>query len=247
MLKKIGRSGKIFLLGILLGVFSCIFMRSYLRPIAEAAQSFLEAKASALPANQALLSLVILLNNLLVVILASIGSLALILFVIWGRKNIDLWQKMDESRFSKFSDRYIWRIVKRFKPRFTQIKKKINRDIFIIAYGLPTLVIIINGWFFGFLFANEFLDQQLAGIIVFLKWVAPHGIIEIPAILASAALGYSFADSLLKPLYQEKTNEVRNKVRKTIKSKRTFKILLILIALLSIAALIEVFLTPQIV
>lgn len=247
MLKNIGCSGKIFLLGILLGISFCILTRLYLEPIAESTQGFLEAKAGALPTNQALLSLVIFLNNTLIVVLASIGSLALILFVTWGRKNVSLWQKMDESRFSGFLDRYIWGLIKRFKSGFTQIKKKINRDIFVIAYGLPTLVIIINGWFFGFLFASEFLNQQLTGIIVFLKWIAPHGIIEIPAILTSVALGYSFADSLLESLYREETEEVRNKAKKNIKSKRTFRILLTLIILLAIAALIEVFLTPQIV
>ncbi|KXB06070.1 hypothetical protein AKJ53_01390 [candidate division MSBL1 archaeon SCGC-AAA382F02] len=246
MLKNIARAGKIFLFGILLGTFFCILSEAYFKSAEEATRGFLEAKVSALPSSPALLSLAIFLNNLLVVILASVGSICLILFITWGRKNISLWQKMDESRFSRVLDRYVWRFTKYIKPKFAQIKSKINRDIFIIGYGLPTLVMIVNGWFFGFLFTNEFLEQNLAGIVQFLRWIAPHGIIEIPVILASAGLGYSFIDDLLDSLYQDKTKEVRKKARLKLHSKRTAKALVILTVLLSIAALIEVFLTPQI-
>lgn len=245
MLQNIGRIGKIFLLGILLGIFFSIIMGIWFEGGSEATMGFLESKAEGLPTNPELLSLVIFLNNTLVALLASIGPMALILLITWGRENISLWQKLDESNYSRFLDKHVWSFVERFKPNFRKIEGKIDRNIFVLAYGMPALVIVINGWFFGFLFGYEFLEQQITGIFGFLKWIAPHGIIEIPAILASGALGYSLSDNLMKFLYHGETQEAREKARNQITSNRTIKILSLLILLLAFAALIEVFLTPQ--
>lgn len=246
MLKNLGLAGKIFLIGILLGGLFSILMGLYFEAGSEITQNFLEAKAGVLPGEPVLLSLTIFLNNLLIVFLASVGPMALVLFIGWSKENISWLERFEGSKYGRVLDRKIWKLINKLKPSFERIKGEVNKDIYIIAYGLPALVLIINGWFFGFILANEFIERHMAGVFEFFKWVAPHGIIEIPAIVASAALGYSFADELSGPLRQEKTKKARRKAKTQIKSNSTVRKLFLIALLLALGAIIEVFLTPKI-
>lgn len=245
MLREFSRAGKVFLLGALFGALIRIFSKLYFGSVARAAEGFLEAKAQVFPTNQILLFLTIFLNNTVVILLASVGPMLLVILLFWGRRNISLWGKLNKSKVGGWLDSFVWGIVEFFKPGFSKIKEKVNRDVFVVIYGLPSLVMIVNGWFIGFLFTRSFLNGQLGSVLDFLKWVAPHGVIEIPTIVASAGLGYSLGDSLIPSLYHGRVDEVKVRSRKNIERNGTLKVLFLLVVLLLISAFVEVYLTPR--
>lgn len=247
MFRDFGRAAKVFLLGILFGVLFSIFSKLFFESGIAAAQAVIEARFEVMPVNRVLLTLAIFLNNLLVVAVASMGSVGIVLLFLWGRKELSLWKKLDDSRFSRILDRYIWRVVGRFKPAFNHIENDTNRDIFVLVYGLPALVMIVNGWILGFFFADAALEASLDGTITFLKLVLPHGIIEFPAIVASAAMGFSLADDLLPFIRRDNTQETKEKAVEIIGSADRLQVLLVLLGLLAIAAYFEVYLTPRLV
>lgn len=246
MYRNIRRVSKIFLLGILFGVLASVFSKflsSGGRPIL---QEGLKVNIVVLPVDPVLLWAVILLNNLVVALMSSIGPTVLILIILWGRKKISLWQKINESRFGKLLDRTVWKLVSFLKPKFSDIEKSIHKDIFIVSYGLPTFTMLINGGFLGFLLMKGFLTYQLSGFLELMKWIAPHGVIEIPAILASAALGFTIADNILDSLLEGETSKIREEIIAEVENAGAIKHLSILISLIVVAAGIEAFLTPKI-
>lgn len=246
MFKNFLRAGKIFLIGILFGILFCIIANFSFESAAHVTRGFLETKASAFPSDAGLLSLAMFLNNSLVAVLASVGPAGLILLVLWGRRESDLWKKMDDSSLGEWLDRHVWSLSRRLKPEFRRIEGKLNRDVFVIAYGLPALVLIVNGLFFGFLLVDDYLEYGLSGVWGFLKWTAPHGIIEIPAIIGSASLGLSLADGLLGHLYRGETQRARERAKEQVRSRDTVLKLFSLLGLLALAAFVEAFLTARI-
>lgn len=143
-----------------------------------------------------------------------------------------MWKELNKSKIGRWLDRLVWSVVGFLKPGFSDIQGRVGRDIFVVVYGLPSVVMVVNGAFIGFLFTRSFLVGHLAGIFNFLKWVVPHGIIEVPTIITSAALGYSLGDSLLPFLYQGEVDGVKLKSRKNIKQDKTLKMVFLLIVLL---------------
>ncbi len=245
MFGNIERVGKIFLVGFLLGALFLIVSNLFFGLAAKTAYTFLEARIGFFPAKPLLLFLAIFLNNLVVVLFASVGGIGLVFLLIWGRKKFSLWNKLNDSKLGEFIDRFVWWVTDFFKPELEEIDEKINRDIFIVSYGLPSLVMLVNGWFLGFVFAREALTDQLAGIFNLLKWIAPHGILEIPTLLAAASVGLTLADRVWKPLHQEKFLEVKKTMREEIRKKTLLRALMVIIILLLMSAFIEVYITPK--
>jgi hypothetical protein len=80
---------------------------------------------------------------------------------------------------------------------------------YMLPYTIPFMIMIVNGLLMGILLAFFFFNGFLTGyelfgvkgiliginynLIYFFISIVPHGIIEIPAILLAAALGYRFA------------------------------------------------------
>ncbi len=246
MFENIYRTGKIFLIGFLFGALFLIISEIFFGLAAETAYAFLEARVGFFPAKPLLLFLTIFLNNLVVILIASMGAVGLVFFLMWGRRNFSWWNKLNDSRLGDLIDGFVWRITRYFKPELEKIDEKINKDIFIVIYGLPTLVMIVNGWFLGFVFAREALANKFVGVLTLLKWIAPHGILEIPILLASASVGFTLADKILKPLSKDGIQEVKKTARKEIRNKALLRALIIIITVLVMAAYIEVYITPRI-
>lgn len=244
MLERLPRVGRLFLLGILLGAMLCIWFKIFLGPAHGAILGYLSTRAEMMPSNPPLFALAIFLNNSLVVLLASVAPTGGLLFILWGRRRISLWKRIDQSRISDFLDKYVWGFVERLRPDFERVKGRHCRDSFVIAYGLPVLVLVLNGGVIGYLFALYSLEFSLPGAWLFIKWVAPHGVIEVPVILMAAAMGYSLADGLLDPLYRGNPDDLKEKAKGQVKGNRTIIYLCVLLSFLAIAAFVEVYLTP---
>lgn len=109
-----------------------------------------------------------------------------------------------------------------------------------IIFGiLPFLSLIGNGAFLG-VFAYFFIKENFS-LAVFLAGTLPHGIIEIPAFLFSAAAGLWLGMAVFRRIiFMER--KFRSKVKGAIKFY-----FFIILPLLFIAALIEAFITPKII
>lgn len=101
-----------------------------------------------------------------------------------------------------------------------------------VILGLaPLLVTALNFGIFGFLFgASIFLHQGSSGLVIFLITVLPHGVVEIPALLLAAAMGARLGFSLWNREF-------------IVVLKESVYFLPVLAVLIFVAAMIEVFVT----
>ena len=109
--------------------------------------------------------------------------------------------------------------------------------LFGIAFALPTLLFItVNGYLIGSLTSTMGAEMGMTNVILSLL---PHGIIEIPAFLFTCALGISLGLESFRSLLFHQGN-VKGQVLFGL--KLYFRILLPAFLL---AAVIEVFVSPQ--
>ncbi|MFC1845899.1 stage II sporulation protein M [Chloroflexota bacterium] len=105
-----------------------------------------------------------------------------------------------------------------------------------IIVGLPSLVFIgFNGFTIGVLVSAL---QAEIGFIPIIASLAPHGIIEIPALILSTSLGFVVGMEVIKFIARK-----RSQVKATLKQSLILYARWILPGLI-VAAIIEVFITP---
>lgn len=108
-----------------------------------------------------------------------------------------------------------------------------------IGFGLVPLVFLTyNGFLIGIV---VLITERIEGSLYVLAAIVPHGIIELPMILISAAIGIRLGHDLWNTLLGQKAD-----IKKDFKKGTLFYIHWIL-PLLFIAAAVETFLTPLIV
>ncbi len=101
---------------------------------------------------------------------------------------------------------------------------------------LPLLIVVTNGFMLGVVSYNVI---QKAGPLYLLAGILPHGIIELPVVLISIALGFRLGYLVALSVLGEKADLVKE-------TKIAVHILLLrLMPLLFLAASIETFITPQ--
>ncbi len=101
---------------------------------------------------------------------------------------------------------------------------------------VPILALTVNGWVLAFISAivirEESLGYLLAGVI-------PHGIFELPAFILGEAAALSFGTMAIIALFKK---ERRNLLLPNLKQNSRY--LVIALALLLPAAIIETYITP---
>ena len=147
---------------------------------------------------------------------------------------------------------------------------------YILPYTVPLLILIVNGMLMGILLAFFTFNGAVTGfelfgdkgivlgllynVVYFFISIIPHGIIEIPAILVAAAVGYHFAyiqahdvikcdfftgdgtESLLKD-----TGYIFETTKEYLLSSYTWKMMVLIVLTLLLAAYIETYVTLGIV
>ncbi len=104
-----------------------------------------------------------------------------------------------------------------------------------VAFGLPTAVdMLLNGFIVGALYG-------VSDPLGFLALVAPHGVIELPAIFIAGGLGFHVAYATLGVFTGRNSGDDLAAV-----FRRTYRVLLGLAVILVVAAFVEAFLTPPI-
>ena len=118
-----------------------------------------------------------------------------------------------------------------------------NASVLLLSFVLspifclvPILALTVNGWVLAFVSSmviqEESLGYLLAGLL-------PHGIFELPAFILGEAAALSFGTMAIVALFSK---EGRNLLLPNL--KRNLRYLMIALALLLPAAIIETFVTP---
>lgn len=102
--------------------------------------------------------------------------------------------------------------------------------------GLFSLTfLLMNGFVVGVFLYLYYLQGMLP---VFILGIVPHGIVEIPAMLISAAIGFRIGVAVIRKIFRQKeslTYELAEGIKFTV---------LFIIPALALAALIETYITP---
>lgn len=147
----------------------------------------------------------------------------------------------------------IEQILEEIKKELGPLGDATSFELFLIIFEqnvFALLLAIISGIFFGIIpCLSVFTNGLVLGIIAFevlrefsweilLAGILPHGIIEIPVLIVSAAIGMKLGISVLERVFKRKGS-----IKKEL--KKAFKFFFyILLPLLFLAALIESFITP---
>ena len=102
---------------------------------------------------------------------------------------------------------------------------------------LPVLSLIANGWLITFVSAAVMQEKSLGFV---LAGLLPHGIIELPAFILGQAAALSFGTAVILALFNKERRDLLPPL------KKNSRYLLIALALLLPAAIIETYVTPLI-
>ena len=106
---------------------------------------------------------------------------------------------------------------------------------------LSPLVLGYNGWVLG-IFGSYMISQGM--ILKYILGVAPHGVLEIPGLILAGASGLRFGVLLARKL-TGKIRGVEYSIGRPLES--SMKLLAVSAALLLVAALLEVYITPHLI
>ena len=129
---------------------------------------------------------------------------------------------------------------------FNNLKVNLYVVLFGIFLGIfPFLVLLVNGIAIGVIsdVFSRMIQAKSCLWIYFVASLLPHGIIEIPAFIISAAMGFRIGKQLILP--EIKTGKwKRFRSATEIFKKSMFSYVYIILLLVFAAALIETFVTP---
>ncbi len=118
-----------------------------------------------------------------------------------------------------------------------------NVSVLLLSFALspifclmPILALIFNGWFLAFISAIVIQEESLGFV---LAGLLPHGIFELPAFILGEAAALSFGVMVILALFNK---ERRNLLLPSL--KQNLRYLMMALALLVPAAIIEVYITP---
>ena len=101
---------------------------------------------------------------------------------------------------------------------------------------VPILALIINGWMIAFV-STLVIEEESLGFL--LAGLLPHGIFELPALILGQAAALSFGTMVILALFKK---ERRNLLLPSL--KQNLRYLVVALALLLPAAIIETYITP---
>ncbi len=101
---------------------------------------------------------------------------------------------------------------------------------------MPILALTVNGWLIAFISAIVIQEESLGFV---LAGLLPHGILELPAFILGEAAALSFGAMAILALFKR---EKRNLLLPSL--KQNLRYLMMALALLVPAAIIEIYITP---
>ena len=118
-----------------------------------------------------------------------------------------------------------------------------NASVLLLSFTLspifclmPILALTFNGWLLAFISAIVIQEESLGFV---LAGLLPHGVFELPAFILGEAAALSFGAVAILALFKE---ERRNLLLPSL--KQNLRYLMVALALLVPAAIIEIYITP---
>ncbi len=101
---------------------------------------------------------------------------------------------------------------------------------------VPVMALTVNGWLLGWVLNTVILEKSLGYL---LAGLLPHGIFELPALIMGEAVALSFGTTVLLALFKKNRRDLL-----LPKFKQSLRYLIVALALLLPAAIIETYVTP---
>lgn len=118
-----------------------------------------------------------------------------------------------------------------------------NTSVLLLSFTLspifllmPILALTFNGWFLAFI-STIVIQEESLGFV--LAGLLPHGVFELPAFILGEAAALSFGAMVMLALFKK---EKRNLLLPSL--KQNLRYLMVALALLVPAAVIEIYITP---
>ncbi|MHC1574555.1 MAG: stage II sporulation protein M [Candidatus Methanogasteraceae archaeon] len=118
-------------------------------------------------------------------------------------------------------------------------KSFLVRSFFVLPMIIPIMFIVLNGYILGIVMCES---ARIEGLLYVAAAILPHGIIELPMVILSAALGTRIGTMVLLRISGKITTE---EILSMLKWSISFYFRWIL-PLLFVAAVIETFITPAV-
>lgn len=135
----------------------------------------------------------------------------------------------------------MFRGMSRFKLFFAIFLNNSVKTLIVILLGpvlglVPVLFLLINGAILGVAIPMVVLNKGVWASII---WIAPHGIIELPAIFLGTSIGIHLGLHALRRLLGKADSRLLSEIGSGVRAY-----VAIILPMLLLAALIEVFVTP---
>lgn len=213
------RAAKFFVLGLFSGMIFYVFIPVRPQTVLAALYTIANASQSALPS-------IFLKNSLASIVTIYLGVLLcfaeIAVYKYVSRNTYGTLEKITEPLYA---------VLKIFG--FPELGHFFRSCYFYLAF-IPSFSMLVNGAVLGFLSAHAYFNRQ-----IFIEALLPHAALEIPAMLASAALGFSIAKRMKGAIANANLVLLEKDLKKVAIDKNILKAAFLIQLTLLLAALLE--------
>lgn len=119
----------------------------------------------------------------------------------------------------------------------------LSMKLFLFFLGIPFIILAVNAIELGKGTAWAVASDKVKE----LRSICPHGAVEIPALVGSAALGISLLGRAGRILVLNEASTVEGAIHEVLVSPQTLEIFFFLLGLYAVAAAIEAYISPRMV
>jgi uncharacterized membrane protein SpoIIM required for sporulation len=229
---------RVFLIAVVLGLIVGVTMKLVFSPLLDALQAALFYRISkpleliqgplsgVLGTEEAVTVLYLLANNLLVSFIAAFGGLLLIRYTI---------HPDDEPPTSSRITNLLHRLIGEGNETY--------KEHSVLIFLLPLAVVFVNGAVLGLFSIGQTMTWK--EFTVFVAYIIPHGVIELPAVILASTIGYANARRLDPILDSGDLTSFIDAARGILKSGRAWGLFSIVVLMIVSAAVIETYVTPN--
>jgi uncharacterized membrane protein SpoIIM required for sporulation len=230
---------RVFLIAVILGLILGVTMKLVFSPLLDALQAALFYRISkpleiiqgplsgVLGTEEAVTALYLLVNNLLVSFIAAFGGLLLVRYTMKPEDE----SPVSTSRITDLLHRLIGEGNETYKEQS------------VLIFLLPLAVVFVNGAVLGLFSIGQSITWR--EFIVFIAYILPHGVIELPAVILASTIGYANARRLDPILDSGDLKSFIEQARRILRSGRTWGLFSIVVLMIVSAAAIETYVTPD--
>jgi uncharacterized membrane protein SpoIIM required for sporulation len=229
---------RVFLIAVILGLIVGVAMKLVFSPLLDMLQAALFYRISkpleliqgplsgVLGTEEAVTALYLLGNNLLVSFIAAFGGILLIKYTM---------RPDDEPPASSRITNLIHRLIGEGNETY--------KEHSVLIFLLPLAVVFVNGAVLGLFSIGQTMTWK--EFTVFVAYILPHGVIELPAVILASTIGYANARRLDPILESGDLHSFIETARGILRSGRTWGLFSIVILMIVSAAVIETYVTPD--